>query len=110
MLGQNGLVIWKKANGIDPTPVVPYSERKSISTETTFDQDTIDIHMINDLLVKMVEKIAFSLRKKQKLTSCVTVKIRYAMSSTRKGDLPLPPASCPGRRPSICFPTVFLTM
>lgn len=82
VLGQNGLVIWKKANGIDTTPVVPYSERKSISTETTFEQDTIDIHMINELLVRMVEKIAFSLRKKQKLTSCITLKIRYSNFDT----------------------------
>jgi len=82
VLGRNGLVIWKKANGIDPAPVIPYSERKSISTETTFDQDTIDINMINDLLVRMVEKIAFTLRKKQKLTSCVTVKIRYSNFDT----------------------------
>ena len=82
VLGQNGLIIWKKANGIDTTPVIPYSERKSISTETTFEQDTIDIHMINELLVRMVEKIAFTLRKKQKLTSCVTLKIRYSNFDT----------------------------
>lgn len=82
VLGQNGLMIWKKANGIDTTPVIPYSERKSISTETTFEQDTIDIHMINELLVRMVEKIAFTLRKKQKLTSCVTLKIRYSNFDT----------------------------
>jgi DNA polymerase IV len=82
VLGQNGLVIWKKANGIDTTPVIPYSERKSISTETTFEQDTTDIHMINELLVRMVEKIAFTLRKKQKLTSCITLKIRYANFDT----------------------------
>jgi len=82
VLGLNGLAIWKKANGIDTTPVIPYSERKSISTETTFEQDTIDIHMINELLVQMVEKIAFTLRKKQKLTSCVTVKIRYSNFDT----------------------------
>lgn len=90
VLGQNGLVIWKKANGIDPTPVIPYSERKSISTETTFDQDTIDILMINDLLAKMVEKIAFSLRKKQKLTSCVTVKIRYSNFDTHTMQMRIP--------------------
>ena len=82
VLGQNGLIIWKKANGIDTTPVIPYSERKSISTETTFEQDTIDIHMINELLVRMIEKIAFTLRKKQKLTSCVTLKIRYSNFDT----------------------------
>ncbi len=82
LLGKNGITIWKKANGIDPTPVEPYSERKSISSETTFEQDTIDIGMINDLLLRKVEKLAWELRQKQKLTSCVTVKIRYANFDT----------------------------
>ena len=38
--------------------------------------------MINELLVRMVEKIAFTLRKKQKLTSCITLKIRYSNFDT----------------------------
>jgi len=82
VMGKNGLVIWKKANGIDPSPVRQYSERKSISTERTFETDTIDIIMLRNLLIGMVEKIAFQLRKKQKLTSCVTVKIRYSNFDT----------------------------
>jgi len=82
VMGKNGIVIWEKANGIDQTPVRPYSEAKSISTETTFDQDSIDIVRIKEILVKMVEKISFELRDKQKLTSCVTVKIRYSNFDT----------------------------
>ncbi len=82
VMGKNGIMIWKKANGIDHTPVEPYSERKSISTENTFEQDTINIAMINDLLLKKVEKLAFELRSKKKLTSCVTVKVRYANFDT----------------------------
>lgn len=82
VLGKNGTVIWKKANGIDSSPVVHYSEQKSISTERTFDKDSIDIVKMNQLLVSMVEKLAFELRKKQKLTSCVTVKIRYSNFDT----------------------------
>ena len=82
VLGKNGVVIWKKANGIDPTPVEPYSERKSVGNETTFEQDTIDIAMINDLLMRMVEKLAYQLRTSQKLTACVTLKIRYANFDT----------------------------
>ncbi|HNW75697.1 MAG TPA: DNA polymerase IV [Bacteroidales bacterium] len=78
VMGKNGIVIWQKANGIDNTPVHPYSEAKSISTETTFDQDTIDIVRMKEILVKMVEKLAFELRDQQKLTACVTVKIRYS--------------------------------
>lgn len=82
VLGKNGIIIWKKANGIDHSVVEAYSERKSISSETTFEQDTINIPMINDLLLKMVEKLSFQLRTKQKLTSCVTVKVRYANFDT----------------------------
>jgi len=82
MMGKNGLVIWEKANGIDRTPVYPYHEAKSVSTETTFDQDSIDIVRMKEILVKMVEKISFELRDKQKLTSCVTVKIRYSNFDT----------------------------
>ncbi|HOX78626.1 MAG TPA: DNA polymerase IV [Bacteroidales bacterium] len=82
VLGKNGIVIWKKANGIDPTPVKPYSERKSIGSETTFDSDTIDIGRIRQVLSAKVERLAFDLRRQQMLTSCVTVKIRYSNFDT----------------------------
>ncbi|HLP71773.1 MAG TPA: DNA polymerase IV [Bacteroidales bacterium] len=82
LMGKNGIDIWKKANGIDSTPVVSYSEQKSISTEHTFEKDTTDIHRLNQLIVSMVEKIAFDLRQQEKLTSCVTVKIRYSNFDT----------------------------
>lgn len=77
MIGKNGLEIWKKANGIDNTPVEPYSERKSISTEHTFEKDTIDIVKLKALIVAMVEKLAYQLRSEQLLVSTVVIKIRY---------------------------------
>jgi DNA polymerase-4 len=82
LMGKNGLEIWKKANGIDFTPVISYSEQKSISTEHTFDKDTTDLARLNQLLVSMVEKIAFELRSQEKLSSCITVKIRYSNFDT----------------------------
>lgn len=82
MIGKNGLELWKKAHGIDHTPVEPYTERKSISTETTFSQDTIDLAKLRRILLGMVEKLAFQLRAEQWLTSTVTVKIRYANFDT----------------------------
>jgi DNA polymerase IV len=82
VMGKSGIVLWERANGIDSTPVVPYSESKSVSTETTFDQDTTDIIRMKEILVKMVEKLAFELREQQKLTACVTVKIRYSNFDT----------------------------
>jgi DNA polymerase IV len=82
VIGKNGIIIWRKANGIDPTPIIPYSERQSISTETTFETDTIDIHYIKNLFISMVEDVSFQLRKKEKLASCITVKIRYSNFDT----------------------------
>jgi DNA polymerase-4 len=82
VLGKNGIEIWKRANGIDLSPVVPYSEEKSISTEKTFGTDTIDVNMLEQLIITMTEKLCFRLRKKEKLASVVTVKIRYANYDT----------------------------
>ncbi len=82
VLGKNGIVLWEKANGIDNTPVQPYSEQKLMSSERTFEQDTIDVNYLNRVLVGMVEKLAFELRKNERLTSCITVKIRYSNFDT----------------------------
>ena len=82
VMGKNGISIWKKANGIDSSVVVPYSEGKSISTERTFDKDTINIRRLKEILVGMVEKVAYRLRESQKLTACITVKIRYSNFDT----------------------------
>ncbi len=78
VLGKNGLVIWKKANGIDDSPVVQYHERKSISTERTFNKDTTDMVKLKSILIAMAENLAYQLRRGNKLTACVTFKIRYS--------------------------------
>lgn len=82
MIGKNGIDLWKKANGIDNNPVAPYTERKSLSTEHTFNQDTIDITKLKALISGMVEKLSYQLRAEQWLTSTVVVKIRYANFDT----------------------------
>lgn len=78
VLGSNGLTIWKKANGIDNSPVVQYQERKSISTERTFGKDTTDVAKLKGLIIAMTENLAYQLRRGNKLTACVTFKIRYS--------------------------------
>ncbi|HEY8898489.1 MAG TPA: DNA polymerase IV [Niastella sp.] len=82
LMGKSGIDLWRKANGIDETPVVPYHEQKSISTETTFQTDTIDTGFLHSQLVRMTEEIAFQLRQQNKLTGCVTVKVRYSNFET----------------------------
>jgi DNA polymerase-4 len=88
--GKNGISLWNKAHGIDESPVVSHSEQKSISTESTFENDTIDVKKLKSILIAMVEKVAFQLRDQQKLTSCVTVKIRYSNFDTETKQIHLP--------------------
>lgn len=80
--GLHGIKMWQKAQGIDNSPVVPYQERKSISTERTFDRDTTDVLKLKSILLAMAENLAFQLRRGQKLTACVTVKVRYSDFNT----------------------------
>lgn len=82
VLGENGISIWKKANGLDDTPILAYQEQKSMSKETTFQEDTIDMQKLKKTLAKMVNELAFDLRKDQKLTGCITLKIRYSNFDT----------------------------
>lgn len=90
VLGANGKVIWKRANGIDHTPVIPFCERKSISTERTFDRDTIDVVKLRGVLIAMTENLAYQLRRGEKLTACVSVKIRYSDFNTYSKQLRIP--------------------
>ena len=90
ILGENGNSIWKKANGLDSSPVEPYTERKSISTEETFDQDTIDVQRLNNIIVAMTEKLAYQLRKDGRLASIVTVKLRYSDFETHTRQIRIP--------------------
>ncbi|MEZ4951157.1 MAG: DNA polymerase IV [Saprospiraceae bacterium] len=75
--GKNGHSLWEHANGIDRSEVVPYREEKSVSTESTFQTDTIDVRYLKTRINDMCSQLAFTLRSSGKLTSCVAVKIRY---------------------------------
>ena len=90
VLGENGFMIWRKANGIDNTPVEPYSEQKSMSTEETFEQDTIDVQMLKNILIAMTEKLCFRMRSDNRMTGCVTVKIRYSNFDTHNMQCRIP--------------------
>ncbi|WP_344929687.1 DNA polymerase IV [Aquimarina addita] len=90
VLGVNGVTIWKRANGIDNTPVIAFSERKSISTERTFDRDTIDVHKLRHILIAMTENLSYQLRRGNKLSACITVKIKYSDFNTYSKQLKIP--------------------
>lgn len=89
--GKRGIELWQKANAVDNSPVVPYSEAKSISAERTFQQDTIDTYFLKTVLSKMSEELGFKLRQQNKLSGCITVKIRYSdfNTYTQQKSIPL---------------------
>ncbi len=84
LLGKNGTELHRRANGIDESPVVPYREQKSISTEQTFDTDTIDTLFLHQQLARMTQKISYELRSQNRLTGCISVKIRYSDFKTEQ--------------------------
>ena len=90
VLGAHGTLIWKRANGVDDTPVIPFHERKSISTERTFDRDTIDVARLKGILIAMTENLAFQLRRGGKLTACIAVKLRYSDFNTYSKQMRIP--------------------
>jgi DNA polymerase-4 len=89
-LGKSGQMIWKKANGIDNSSVEQFHERKSISTERTFEKDTIDVVKLESILVAMAENLAYQLRKGDKVCACVAVKVRYSDFNTHTQQLKIP--------------------
>jgi len=75
--GKYGGDLWNKAHGIHHSEVVPYYEAKSISTESTFEENITDIDRLMTELVGMTERVAYELRQDNKMTGCIAVKIRY---------------------------------
>ena len=90
VMGKNGVALWKKAQGIDNSEVIPYHERKSLSSSLTLEKDTIDIRQLKNILTSMAEKLTYYLRNGNKLTSCVTVTVRYSDFDTRTRQKHIP--------------------
>jgi DNA polymerase-4 len=92
-LGVNGRTIWKRANAIDNPPLIPFHERKSISTERTFNKDTIDMTKLRTTIFAMAENLAFQLRRANKLAGTISVKIRYSDFNTYSKQMKIPYSS-----------------
>jgi DNA polymerase-4 len=90
VLGKNGIALWNRANGRDDSPIIPFHERKSISNERTFGKDTGDVKRMREMIRAMAENLAYQLRTGNKLTSCISVKIRYSDFNTFSKQLKIP--------------------
>lgn len=80
--GKWGSALWRLANGIDPRSVKPWETQKSISQETTFDEDTGDEEAIHKTLLGLAESLSRLMRKSKLKGRTVTLKIRLEDFST----------------------------
>lgn len=90
ILGKWGFDLWNKVQGTHHSTITPYHESKSISTENTFEENVTDINKLMREIVRMTEKIAFELRKDEKVAGCITVKIRYPDFETTSRQTGIP--------------------
>jgi len=90
VFGKAGKYLWEKAHGIDFSEIVPYSDRKSISTEHTFTNNVNDQRTLETILVSMTEELSGKLRRENKLSSCMAIKIRYANFETHTQQQKIP--------------------
>ena len=75
--GRYGDLLLSHARGVDDSPVEPRGEPKSVSRETTFQQDTRDIAQLHATLRSMCDEVAQDLRGNHKRAKTVTLKLRY---------------------------------
>ncbi|MGZ8541165.1 MAG: DNA polymerase IV [Chitinophagaceae bacterium] len=76
-VGSWGLSLWQKAHGIGSADIETDWEQKSMSRENTFHENIKAIDLLYSELVRLTEQNAYDLRSDEKLTGCITVKIRY---------------------------------
>lgn len=88
--GKYGAELWNKAHGIHHGEVVAYYEAKSISTESTFEENVIDHERLMSELVRMTERVAYELRQDNKTAGCIAVKIRYPDFETTTKQTTIP--------------------
>jgi len=81
-LGKWGEALWNKSQGIGSADVETEWDQKSMSHETTFHENQTDLSFLHRQIVRLTEKNAYDLRQDNKLTGCLTVKIRYSNFET----------------------------
>ncbi len=91
-LGEEGRRLWRLARGIDDRRVTPDRETKSVSSETTFEDDVSDKAELTRVLLAHCERVAARLRKSGLAAGGVTLKLRTPdfklRTRTRSGFAP----------------------
>jgi DNA polymerase-4 len=97
-LGKFGHRLMALSRGQDDSPVTPYIEAKSVSTETTLPHNTLDRKLLNSYLLSQSQSVARQLRRKQVKSRTITLKIKTAdfklFSRSRTVSQPTQSAQC----------------
>jgi DNA polymerase IV len=93
LFGQYGRQLGAHARGVDPSPVLPPGEPKSISREVTFDRDLRDPERLREMALGLLQDVTQSLRAHRLTARTVTLKIRYQPFQTESRQATLATAS-----------------
>jgi len=90
-----GSKIYEQARGIASDRVHTHAERKSISKETTFNENISDPEILRDTLLWAAQEVGHTARREARKGSILTLKIRFHgfETHTRSRTLPTPTAA-----------------
>ncbi len=77
-LGKSGLSLYTKALGRDDRPVQPAKAPKSLGVEVTLPQDTADLELLQEHLLRQAERLGEELRSAGMGAQTITLKLKYA--------------------------------
>ena len=83
LFGQYGKALGAHARGMDPSPVMPPGDPKSISREVTFDKDQVNITRVRETALGLLQDVSQSLRGHRLSARTVCLKIRYQPFDTQ---------------------------
>ena len=75
--GKHGLWMHEAANGLDQSEIIEFWEPKSISSESTFENDTDDLNEIRKTIQGPVEEVHKRVSRENYLFKTVGLKIRF---------------------------------
>lgn len=76
--GPEGRRLWRLSHGLDDRIVSPERERKSVSAETTFEDDISDITTLSQKLFLLSEKVSARLKAQEISGDSLTLKLKTA--------------------------------
>jgi DNA polymerase-4 len=76
--GEEGLRLWRLARGLDERDVNPERDTKSVSAETTFNEDISALRPLEQILWELTERVSERLKRSALTGSTVTLKLKSA--------------------------------